>query len=315
MRALVICAIIFSSNFVHACKGDGTAEFPLLQFSVMSDIHIKEGDPIAQIRFLKALRDHRNINPNSSILILNGDLTNGQNKNYKRLEKLLRKVQHAPVHATIGNHEYYQIWKYEHAGLRLNPHWTSEKAKELFQNRFGYKKPYHDLWLDDYHFIFLGSEQYRDFDKSVQEDAYLSQKQLNWLARRLEENSITPYSKTKKPIFVFLHQPLVQSLDGSENARGVIQHKELRQLLRNYPHVLLFSGHTHLDLENTKQMAFDNFHIIGTGSIRQVREQHFVPTHKSESLIVEVYNNRIVIKKREHISKRWIYPHETIYLK
>lgn len=315
VHIFVICVLIISStNSVHSEeKIDKSTEPPQMNFSVMSDIHIQETDKIAQIHFLKALRDHRIINPNSSSLIINGDLTDGKAKDYKLLERLLKKVPHPPVLAAIGNHEYYQMWKYENSTLQPNSNWTSRKAKELFQSHFGYEKPYHHQWMSGYHFIFLGSEHYRDLDESVLEDAFLSQNQLNWLAKRLEEKPTASSTKSQKPIFVFLHQPLAHSLEGSEYSRGVIQHKELRQLLRKYPNVILFSSHTHFDLEDTKQLLFDDFFIVGTGSIRKVRDKKSHPVFKSESLVVDIYLNRIVIKKREHISKRWIYPHEVIY--
>ncbi|WP_337098503.1 metallophosphoesterase family protein [Paenibacillus sp. YIM B09110] len=309
LKRLFSLTVIIGGMFVFAIKTDGTTEIPLLRFSVMSDIHISAKDRESHTRFVKALRDHLKINPNSSLLVLNGDLTNGKEEDYRMLDALSGKVLHPPIHATIGNHEYYKLWIFENKSLRLNPDWSSEQAKNLFQNSFGYSKPYHHLWLNGCHFIFLGSERYRDVDRSVSENAFLSVAQLSWLTERLQEKPSALYGKEPFPIFVFLHQPLFQTVDGSESRLGVVQFKQLQELLQQYPDLILFSGHTHMDLVTTRQLVYKGFYSVGTGAIRKVKSH----SKRSESLVVEVYRKRIIIKYREHSTKRWIYPNKSVY--
>jgi 3',5'-cyclic AMP phosphodiesterase CpdA len=296
-----LCAMIYPATSDRSHK-------PLLSFSVLSDIHIKHDDRVAASRFLQALEDHRNINPHSSLMVLNGDLTNGYEADYRQLGHLLSKVPHPAIHATMGNHEYYQLWR-KGSNKYLNPDWSSGKAKKLFQNFFGYGKPYHDLWLNGYHFIFLSGERYRDESPDVREDAFLSREQLAWLDAKLREKA--PNSPAGQPVFVFLHQPLAKSLEGTWVARGVVQDVQLREILRAFPQAILFSGHTHFHLD-ARQFVHDSYYMAGTGSVRQVRERHKSLLTKSESLAVEVYADAVVIRKREHLTKQWIYPNVVI---
>jgi predicted phosphodiesterase len=306
----IMLILLFCSLNKTAAKNDE----PQMTFSVLSDIHIVDFDKRSHHLFLEALKDHREINPQSSLLVLNGDLTDGYRGDYERLNKLLGQVSHPAVHATMGNHEYYQVWDRYHLGHKLNPDWISGQAKELFLSYFKYGEVYHDFWLGGHHFIFLSGERYRDEDPAVREDAYLSQRQLRWLSERLNDEPASS-AEPKRPAFVFVHQPLKHSLDGSALERGIVQHEQLRHILSNkHRLIILFTGHTHEDVEETKQFRYDQFYMVGSGSVRQaVKNQS--PCNKSESLVVEVYDNRIVIKKREHLQKRWILPHDVIGLK
>jgi len=150
-------------------------------------------------------------------------------------------------------------------------------------------------------------------DETIREDAYLSEEQLCWLINKLHEKRSSDENNKLRPIFIFIHQPIHNTLEGSETERGIVQYNQLRHILLRYPQVILFSGHTHYDLENTKQLVFSSFYMVGSGSVRQVRGQHDSRFAKSESLIVEVYDNRVVIKKGEHVMKRWISPNDVIY--
>ncbi|TXK82661.1 metallophosphoesterase [Paenibacillus sp. N3.4] len=84
---------------------------PLFSFSVLSDAHITTWDEEAHKRLRDALADHHALRPNSKLLVMNGDLTNGSEGDYRTLLGLLDKQPHAPVHATMGNHDYYGVWR------------------------------------------------------------------------------------------------------------------------------------------------------------------------------------------------------------
>ena len=152
----------------------------------------------------------------------------------------------------IGNHEFYD---YE-AGT------NSPEQVQTFINRYlefsGEEKVYHDTWLKDYHFISLGSEDGNSkTNDSVR--AFISDDQQNWLKEKLAEK----YQKGK-PIFVFLHQHL-----NSENKGwiGVEQSKQVREILSKYPEVILFTSHTHSDLNNNSVVLNQPYTMIHTGAI------------------------------------------------
>ncbi|SDO68210.1 3',5'-cyclic AMP phosphodiesterase CpdA [Paenibacillus sp. yr247] len=283
---------------------------PLFSFSVLSDAHITSSDHEAQLRLRNALADHHALRPDSKLLVLNGDLTDGSEGDYRSLLGLLSRQPHAPVHATMGNHDYYGVWRTPEGGMdtsKMNPSWSSKQAVALFDRMWGYDKPYHELVVEGYRFLFLSGEAYRDVNASIGEDAFLSAEQLAWLRDRLAASGS---ADAGKPVFVFLHQPLPQTLDGTDMELGVVQHQELRALLDAHPNVIFFSGHTHWNLETTRQVRQLKFLAASSASIRQVWNAQNVPETQdiSQSLVVDVYKDRVVIMRREHIKKRWIEP-------
>ncbi|WP_345773389.1 hypothetical protein [Paenibacillus sp. 19GGS1-52] len=110
-------------------------------------------------------------------------------------------------------------------------HWESRLA--LYETETGMTGPYHDHWIDGYHFIFLGTEQ------GLRTFCNLSIQQLQWLDHQLEEQSAAD-----KPVFLFLHQPLKDTVAGSLESQGwygVTQDEELKSILAKYPQTLLFT--------------------------------------------------------------------------
>jgi 3',5'-cyclic-AMP phosphodiesterase len=317
LRLFIICICVLSgyllvpkllmraSGYNNYTPTSLPIDAPLLSFSVLSDVHIAAWDQESHRRFREALADHANLLPNSQLLVLNGDLTNGAQEDYITLKRLINEQPHAPIHATMGNHEYYEMWRSPGGGMdtaKLNSSWSTPQAVLLFTQAFGYTLPYHDQWIEGFHFIYLSGEAYRDKDDRIKEDAYLSATQLQWLKEKLQK-------RTNKPTFVFLHQPLPSTVDGSEIERGVVQEEELRSLLNKQPNTFLFSGHTHWDLAETKQIKQStSFITVGSSSIRQVFNARNEPVKlpKSQSLIVKVYKHHIEILGREHSTKQWI---------
>ncbi|WP_027415854.1 hypothetical protein [Aneurinibacillus terranovensis] len=86
---------------------------------------------------------------------------------------------------------------------------TEQDSIRRFLDFAGYHQLFYDKWIKGYHFIFLGSEQYRQSNPYNYEDAYLSDEQLDWLRTKLKEGD------RKRPTFIFLHQPLPDTVSGS----------------------------------------------------------------------------------------------------
>lgn len=283
-------------------------ENPILSFSVLSDIHISTSDPESSAQLQQALTDHHHINPHRQLMVMNGDLTNGIPSDYVELQRILDSNPHPPIHATMGNHEYYGMWVHPNGKVnykKLAPQWSSQQAIQLFLRHFPNEQPYHELNMEGYLFLFLSGEAYRDVSPDVQENAYLSKKQLRWLRDRIETHTA---QNRHHPIFVFLHQPLPHTVDGSDLERGVVQGDSLRKLLEAYPEIIYFSGHTHEDLETTKQTVAPSYLAVGSSSVRSVWENGLQPEHsaKSQSLCVDVYRDKVIIRGREHSTKQWI---------
>ena len=181
----------------------------------------------------------------------------------------------------------------------------------MFINRYlefsGEDKVYHDTWVNDYHFISLGSED-GNSETLNSITASVSEDQQNWLKETLAEN----YQKGK-PIFVFLHQPLN---NGNGSWVGVVQNDKIREILSQYPEVIIFSSHTHRDLDDSSVLLNQPFTMIHTGAIHYT----LIPDTNSENgrrresyikgLYIEVNGNNVVVKGRNIKENQWIFTKE-----
>jgi len=287
-------------------ENDQEGQQPYLCFPVISDIHVQYWDAEAQKKFAAALTDLNEINPSCDALIINGDLADGRTNDYQGLSAILAANPHPQqIYYTIGNHEFYKAY-YDQKG-NWNPSTfpnreTDKASMERFLSFSLLPRIYYDTWIKEHHFIFLGSEQYKQSNPDNNEDAYLSEAQLEWLKIALNNNYVP-----NKAIFVFLHQPLQGTVSGSIE-RGIVQSDALRLILSQYPEVILFSGHTHWELRLTSTLVRDTFTMVNSSSVYKPYDENDQPIgeHKSEGLYVEVYADRVLIKGRDFSAKRWI---------
>jgi Icc protein len=287
----------------------------VLSFPVISDIHVQSWYELSHHKFTAALNDLNTINPNPDMMVINGDLGNGMPDDYAKLTELLNTAPHPQkMFYSIGNHEFYKSW------IDADGYWDPEKfpngeTEQDSINRFlqftGENKVYYDQFVKGYHFIFLGSEQYRQSDPNNLEDAYLSQDQLDWLKDTLKKGA-----ESDKPIFVFLHQPLPYTVSGTSfccvNNRAIVQHEQLKSILSQYPQVIFFSGHTHWELRLPKTLVHDQFTMVNSSSVVQPWTddgnggEMLAGPDDSEGLYVEVYKDKVKIKGRDFFRKQWV---------
>jgi hypothetical protein len=279
---------------------------PDLRFSVLSDIHVQYWDAESQTKFAAALSDLNAAGSAGDALILNGDLGDGRPRDYQTLTDILAANPHPQqIFCTIGNHEFYQAY-YDQDG-NWNPAAfpngeSDQQSLERFLSFIRRPKVYYDSWIRNHHFIFLGSEQYRQSNPGNDEDAYLSDSQLQWLSTALSSHYVP-----NKAIFVFLHQPLQGTVSGSL-ARGVVQGGQLRSILSQYPEVILFTGHTHWELRLPHTLVRDTFTMVNSSSVYKPYNGNDQPVEgpQSEGLYVEVYGDRVSIRGRDFAAKQWI---------
>lgn len=291
--------------------GPATGAGPVFRFAVISDIHVEAWNKESHTKLRKALTDLSTHAPGQA-LVINGDLGNGLPKDYETLGKLMQENPYpGQVVYTIGNHEFYKAWT-DASGKWNEANFPNGETAEASINRFlqftGYEKVYHDSWIGGYHFVFLGSESYRQTDDSFAEDAWLSENQLNWLEGVMAEGA-----EEGKPIFVFLHQPLPYTVAGSYtdfNSRAVVQHDRLKEILSRYPQTVFFSGHSHWELGSPGTFIQDGFTMVNTSSVLTPYDTTDNPIaaeeRKSEGLVVEVTGNRVQIKGRNFTAGDWI---------
>lgn len=272
-----------------------------LAFAVLGDVHENIDN------FQRAMKDLHTINPNMDALVLNGDTVDqGIKDQYDSVKKTLNKNKDLlprTIIKNIGNHEFFDY----NVGI------NSPQQVNTFINRYldfsGEKKVYHDTWINGYHFISLGSED----GKSKTTDSILadiSKAQQNWLKEKLAEN----YQKGK-PIFVFLHQ----NLKPFWNWYGVKQSEEVKQILSQYPEVILFTSHTHSDIDAGSVVLNQPFTMVHTGAIQYTvipdvnNEGKIIGIERGnyvKGLYIEVNGNNVVIMGRNLKEKQWIFTKE-----
>ncbi|MDO3410471.1 metallophosphoesterase [Saccharibacillus sp. CPCC 101409] len=186
-------------------------------------------------------------------------------------------------------------------GPGVGPQELWRRRMRRFEAGTGISSPYHDHWIGGWHFIFLGSES------PDPKDAYLSAEQLNWLELKLAERA-----SPERPVFVFLHQPLIDTVAGSTREQGwhgVEPDEVVKDILSGCPQAILFSGHTHWQLE-APRMMYDGenwlpamFNASSVGYLWTDADEHL---EGSQGLQVDIYNDRVVVRGRDFTRRRWI---------
>lgn len=267
------------------------------ELQVMSDIHINASDShLHNQHFAAALEDIKTLSPDSMGLFINGDIADhGQAVEYAAYQKLLKRAGTGipPIYAAIGNHDF-NGGQSAAGQIRQFLDGTANDSETVW----------FDLWIEGYHFIFLGSEAAGLY-------AELSRTQLNWLDETLSQDRVEG-----RPTFVFLHQGLMDTVAGTfqyQNWHGVNQSAELRRILKKYPEVVLFSGHSHWTFESemTVKPADDELPtVVSTASCAYLWDDSCMATNVgitgSEGFYLYLYENYLILRGRSYDRGEWI---------
>lgn len=267
---------------------------PLYEMQVVSDIHINSSqNHLHNQHFAAALADIRKMSPDSIGLFVNGDIADhGQVAEYKAFQKLVRDAGSPKVYCAIGNHDL--------AGGPYN----SQVANFTQYTEPCTDKAYADAWINGVHFIFLGSE-------AVGLNADLSRVQLKWLEKTLAENR-----DENRPIYVFLHQGMMDTVAGTfeyQKWHGVNQEKQLAKILKDYPEVVLFSGHSHWELDSISSMKERDENlptIFNTASCAYLWNDAAMVTNAgiegSQGYYIKAYPDMLLVLGRDFVNGQWI---------
>ncbi|BBI35474.1 metallophosphoesterase family protein [Cohnella abietis] len=266
-------------------------EQPLAVFQVITDTHVTtDPDHEYNHNFDRALKDIV-AHTNGSIGIMHvGDLTDhGFIEEYEHLNSIVEANKDGlpVIRYAVGNHDIaFGIW---------------ESRLGNYTNYSGMTGAYHDHWIEGYHFIFLGTE------KGLEKFCHLSKEQLDWLDKKLGEDA-----SEDRPVFVFLHQPLLDTVAGSLKAQdwfGVVQDTELKLVLKKHPQAIMFSGHTHWQLEAGHTM-FDGrgetatmFNAASVAYLWTDADAHLTG---SQGYYVEIYADKVLVKGRDFTTSSWV---------
>ncbi len=271
----------------------------LADFQVLSDIHINVngGSADGLNHFPMALKDISSTFPESNGIFINGDIADSGHENeYAKMEQIVQSINHLPnVYLAIGNHDYNQ---------------GTDNAQSYFKKYAKTDSIYYDKVINNYHYIMLGSEQQGDGLR-----AFLSDAQLNWLDQKLSADTL---KDPTKPVFVFLHQSLDNTVAGSLPGQGWSGvdsscSVKLRNILKKYPQVVLFNGHSHWEMDSEQNMYERTAElptIFNTASVAYLWTSYDVTEgvylEGSQGYDVRVYSDRIEVWGRDFVNNKYI---------
>ncbi|UOF92126.1 metallophosphoesterase [Fodinisporobacter ferrooxydans] len=321
MHWLRMGSVMFFFCLLMLCWGSAAfaapvLEPPILRIAVLSDVHVMHTTDAwgrkAALKFEQALADIDSYAPD--ITIINGDITNGEPTDYRIFWDIVHRHKTGRIFASIGNHEYYRV---HHA-----TQWTDDDAKKLFRKEFGLNRLYYDQYMKGIHMVFLGSEAYTSLRAHHPDAAWISPEQVRWFKAQLQKQS--------KATLVFLHQPLQGTVDFSgDTTLQVLQSRELKQLAEAHTPLIWFSGHTHDSITGGDQSCLQHGVLyLGGGGTFTIHKRRLFPfpdaaregyvfakdtLSESESRLVTVFNDHVIVQVRDHIHKVWLPAYEIRY--
>ena len=275
----------------------------LYSFEVISDLHIQSTFPTHISHLKMALRDMSSLSSNSSALFTTGDNTNRTTEaEFQLLNKIIEenKTEYTPnIYYTIGNHDYMYLTNYE-------------VALDLFKKYTKTESVFYSKTINNNKFIVLGST-------SKVMEGKMSVFQLEWL-----EEELSTVNKNDST-FIFLHQPLIDTVSGSlktqmgQNWYGFVeQSNKIKEIINNYPNVLLFSGHTHWTLDSVQPALYGNKEkasFVNCASVGYLWNDSDTNEPGSEGIYVDVYEDYVFIKGREFLDRKWVSSTQLVFPK
>ncbi|MFD0696057.1 metallophosphoesterase family protein [Paenibacillus sp. GCM10027628] len=280
---------------------------PLMSYFILSDLHVSSGDPQTVKKLRQALDDIKHFDAPVDAIMMTGDLTDtGTERDYKELHTIVSEYKLPPIHANMGNHDYYSIWinKANNWDQGAVPNGkTDAMSREQFKKFFGYEKPYNEYSTKGHSILLLSQEAYVQEKPEVGEGAWYSDEQMAWFKERLKA-----LYKPGRPLFVMTHQPLPASgTDGGSHQ--LIRAIKFRETLKPYKNVFVFCGHRHQDFQNgTPHYVKETFHYFHNSSVGRPLNRAYQQEAKSKAqgLYVQVYANKVVIRGREFSNRSFI---------
>lgn len=286
-------------------QDDGLNNFQS-EFEVISDIHIAiKNEHLASSDAVALHKSHlngfvsdlKNVNGDkkTSVVVV-GDIANsGGKEEWELADSILSGSDFIDsTYYSIGNHDLYD-GSYDNQIA-----YFYEYAKK--------DSVYYKIDIDGYTHIFLGSESTNNGL-----DAWLSDGQLNWFKTTMdEETSENP----DKPVFVYLHQSLYNTVSGSlpgQGWNGVTQDAKFRDLVSKYRQILLFNGHSHWTMNSVKNHCRLNQnlpHVFNTASIAYLWDSVNVPTGEylrgSQGYYLKTTQKSVYILGRDYEQNKFI---------
>ncbi|TVY09408.1 metallophosphoesterase family protein [Paenibacillus cremeus] len=278
---------------------------PLFSFMILSDTHVNSYAAEQSDKLRKALDDITSFESKVETVLITGDITDsGTESDYREYNKIIKDYSKKlpPLHANMGNHDYYSIWIDKHGQWDKDamPNGKSDaQSRKAFISQFKMDQIYHDFYVNGYHIIMLSQEAYVQEKPEVGEGAWYSDAQMAWFKQKMEPH------KDGSPVFVMIHQPL-PSIGQDGATHQLIRAKEFRSILKPYSNVFVFSGHRHENFRAGQHYTPESFHWFHNASVGRTRSLSQNSPLTSQGLYVQVYSDRVTLRAREFMDRTWI---------
>lgn len=289
--SLVMVVIIMSMSFFACSPKQAEQEKPTegTKIGVMTDLHVASQDMIkrspvyakAEERAVKALKYFKDVGVDA--ILMTGDLVSyGTETEYRAFDSFLTSVYGTPDKApklifAMGNHEYENYVGNQPGST------TTSKPLATVEEVWKYHKKYLDRWsavtlyngIDGSPFTRVSVNGIQFVSISPDSTSYIMTD--SGIAELTKVLDAAVAASNGLPIITGFHFPMADTYSGVQlfgyrsvsdreaNAHGF---KKVRDLLKNYPQVVLFSGHTHRgnlsDRAITQDLGFTQVHV-GTG--------------------------------------------------
>lgn len=229
-------------------------------------------------------------------VLLAGDIAeNGLAEEYQLVYDGLSGIEGCRYISATGNHD-----------IRLRAFGQSMSRFYAFANALNNNvnpidSPFYSEVVNGYKFIVVGSE------KSVFEEAYISEAQLEWL-----ENEIA--GENGKPVFVITHQPLKLTHDlpntwgsGTNVNAGTIGDSSdaIEEIISKYDNVVFITGHLHTAFGEATYETKGKAHLINLPSLT-IENKDGKYNVAGLGYIVEVYDDEIIFRARNLQTGEWL---------
>lgn len=209
----------------------------LARLALISDTHVSADFPVSSEHWRSAFAAIRSLDPAPDAIAINGDITDhGTEEEYDLVKELSHEAGFAfpdDFILAMGNHE-------QRGGFEEHTAETYQVQREIFLARSGLANLYYTTQVNSIPIVVLGP----DVDPSFWDRFKLSDKQIAWLGDTLDEQG-----RFGLPVFVFLHQPLdntVPHTHEGERKHGTNESSAaLAEALKGRTNVALVTGHTH----------------------------------------------------------------------
>ncbi len=299
---------------------------PLYTFSILSDIHVAANSAAQQTNLANALHYVKNSTQSSAIVTVGDNVDNGTPGAWNAFNSIRSSYisSSLPMYSAIGNHEFKDANGTSSSTAALDSEYLTRFKNNAVSGVPGMTSVntvYYSFELNGCKFIMLGSEGQSTLSAGMpREHAYITQTQINWFQN---EVNAAKAADPNKPVFVFLHQPLKNTVSGSLEARNpVIQdwwgiaestaaEAQIRSIIENNTNILLFTGHTHWEFNSLSPVLYDSSKssaYINAASVGYLWNDNNIDEYSidgSQGYIVEIHSGFLYLRGRDFAKNAW----------